>query len=99
MSSASKELLPFQLPEQITEANWEQLHKVLAVYIQQLLDKNTAQLMQIFYRLDVNEQVVRQIFAEQDPQSWADLLATEVLKREQKRLYYRSLYKNKDLSE
>jgi hypothetical protein len=91
----SEELLPFTSPEQITDENWNELHGVLVGYIQHLLERNHSQLMQIFYRLDVSEQAVQQIFSTQPPHTWADFLATEVLKREQKRLYWRNFYRDK----
>lgn len=93
-------LLPSPLPDSIGEENWEKLHRQLSQSIGALLQKGELErLMQIFYRLDVSEPVVQRIFKTQPQELWPELLATEMLKREQKRLYYRNLYKNTDHSE
>ncbi|SFC64209.1 hypothetical protein SAMN05421780_107205 [Flexibacter flexilis DSM 6793] len=93
-------LLPSPLPDRIDQENWEKLHLHLSQSIGALLQQGELErLMQIFYRLDVSEIIVQRIFKTQPSELWPELLATEMLKREQKRLYYRNLYKNADHSE
>jgi hypothetical protein len=73
----------------------EDLLKTLSIFIEQLLNSNPERLWQIFYRLDIDEQKVKQALADRQQHLNFNIgieLAKLVIEREKLRLYYRNLY-------
>jgi hypothetical protein len=73
----------------------EELLETLSAFIEQLLKSNPERLWQIFYRLDINEQKVKQALVNQQQHMNFNIgieLAKLVIEREKLRLFYRNLY-------
>lgn len=66
----------------------ERLRKV----INHLLDNDFSQLLTIFYRIDLKEETVKRILTNSPPHEMAQLLAEEVVKREEQKIISRNQY-------
>lgn len=80
------------LPENEMEA-MNELRKVLTARIAHMLDHDFELLMQIFYRIDLNENKVKEAIALADEPS--EKLAELVLEREMQKAKTRMAYKNR----
>lgn len=86
-----KENLP-----QSAEDGYQKILEYLAKRIAYMLDYEFEQLMQIFYRIDLNEQKVKQAITSADSPS--EKLANLVLEREMQKAQTRLAYKQKNRS-
>lgn len=60
----------------------KELHTILKRRIEELMDKNPERLMWILYRIDVNEQKVKQALAENDSRDYSDVIASLIIARQ-----------------
>jgi hypothetical protein len=74
----------------------EDLKNWLILRIGDMLQHQGERLMQAFYRLDISEDKVKDIFANHLPVFWPELLAGLVLEREKQRAAWRLKYQEKD---
>lgn len=75
----------------VTRANTEsELLKALTAVLNYLLEKDFNNLLNILYRIDVDEQKVKEIFALEAPV--APELAKAILERQKQKIFYRTSY-------
>jgi hypothetical protein len=89
--------LAIQLPE---EASMDRLRRLLAVYINDLIEKNFQQLVNILYRLDVSEEKLKQML--QSKYEDAGLIITDlIIERQNQKLESRKKFQQqqKDIDE
>jgi hypothetical protein len=89
--------LVIQLPE---EASMDRLRGLLAVYINDLIEKNFQQLVNILYRLDVSEEKLKQML--QSKYEDAGLIITDlIIERQNQKLESRKRFQQqqKDIDE
>ena len=72
----------------------DRLTTELTQVVRYLLDHDFQRLLNALYRIDVSEQKVKEILSQAHPDQLAAELATEILKREQQKLYYRMKYQS-----
>ncbi len=72
----------------------EDVKKVLAERIFYLLEKNVEYLVQIIYRIDLNQEKVDNIFANESKESISGLLADAIIERQLKKVQTRMKYKS-----
>ena len=82
------------LDQTASNSNEAELLAFLTLHMAQLLEKKPGSLKQIFYRLDVSESKVAQVFGTKPESDWALELARLVLDREKQRLFWREHYRN-----
>ena len=83
--------LAIQLPE---EVNMDRLRSVLAVYINDLIEKNFQQLVNILYRLDVSEEKLKQMLHSKHED--AGLIITDlIIERQNQKLASRNRFQQK----
>lgn len=78
------------MPNQTT---YNELHQRLTECVVYLLLHHMEQLLQILYRVDVNEQLTKAAFAQNDPQKIAPELARLLIERELKKAETRLKYR------
>jgi hypothetical protein len=91
---SSKQSLQKYFDDDIKASDHEQLKEWLTSEIVKLLMCNMEKLLNILYRIDVNEKKVKEIFAQSNPKLIAPLLAELLIEREigkaESRIKYRS---------
>ncbi len=70
------------------------LVKKLAFVINDLLDHDMGKLLNILYKIDVNEQRVTKIISEESPENIGHEIALLVVKREKQKVLTREKYRN-----
>jgi hypothetical protein len=73
---------------------YDLLHQYLASRILELMNKNLEQLMNVLYRIDLNELSVKEIFRLTDEQIIAEKLATLVIARQKMKAETREAFRN-----
>jgi len=68
------------------------LRDFLRKQIGYLMDKEFNKLINIFYRLDIDEKKVKEVLTLASPESIVDELVSLVLEREKLKIYYRQKY-------
>lgn len=76
-----------------TQPNYEQLHQRLTECVVYLLIHNMERLLQILYRVDVDEKLTKAAFAQNNPQQIAPELARLLIERELKKAETRLKYR------
>lgn len=71
---------------------YESLKKQLAYIVQHLLDTNPNHLLNALYRIDLNEDRLKKVFAECLPESIADNIATLIIDRQIQKIIIRAKY-------
>ena len=85
----------FQLPEnelQLQEQRLDELEHKLASIINNLLSNDMTRLMNAFYKIDLDEQIFKQIITNAAPDEIGLMLSREVIKREMKKVETRKKY-------
>jgi len=72
----------------------EQFLLVLQNQVSHMLLFEFEKLMQILYRMDINEGKVQTIINFQTREQWPDAIARLILEREKERIFWREKYKN-----
>jgi hypothetical protein len=93
--SLQKELA-IPLPD---EESSQQLHAVLAAYVNGLLNKNFEQLVNLLYRLDVNEYKLKKLLKDNPETDAALLIADLIIERQLQKIRTRNEFKRKDKDE
>ena len=70
------------------------LIKKLTVVINDLIDYDMSKLLNILYKIDVNEQQLKQILSEEQPENIAHEIAKLVVYREKQKVLTREKYRN-----
>lgn len=79
--------------EIIVENSWDEMKKDLAAFINVLLNKDFERLLQGLYRIDVDEEKVKEILNVRSPEFIADDLAQLILERQQQKAITRMQYR------
>lgn len=74
----------------------EDVKRVLAERILFLLEKNVENLVQIIYRIDLNQEKVDNIFSTESKSDIADKLSDAIIERQLKKVQTRMKYKNEE---
>ena len=84
-----------QIEETISERSSEEQRKVLVTFIDDLLRNDFNRLLSILYRVDISEEKLKRMLAEnKDTQvRSAELIAQLLIKREQEKIISRAKYK------
>jgi hypothetical protein len=79
----------------------EQLKKYLTSKIKELLDTNYEKLLNILYRIDVNEGKLNELFGSKNRDYIPESLAELIIERQLQKIKFRNAYrkKNKEISE
>ncbi|MBS1573757.1 MAG: hypothetical protein JST09_00520 [Bacteroidetes bacterium] len=83
----------------LPEESSRQLRPVLAAYINQLLDKNFEKLINLLYRLDVNENKLKQLLKDNADIDAALLIADLIIERQLQKIRVRNEFKKKETGE
>jgi hypothetical protein len=78
--------------ENLPSSNLEALHYKLARVILHLLQSDLSRLLHILYRVDVNEQSVKEAMIADDPEIIAERISKLVIKRELQKAELRQRY-------
>lgn len=70
----------------------EQLLALLTPIIHQMLNRNFERLLQICYRIDLDEQRLKEILHHADPESMSKELAQAIIQRQMKKIEIRRRY-------
>jgi hypothetical protein len=70
----------------------EQVQKILSHFIRQLLDKNFERLLQICYRIDLGEEILKGILQESEPEKISMDLAIAIWERQKLKIKIRRMY-------
>lgn len=70
----------------------EDLENYLCPIIKYMLDAQFEKLIQIFYRIDLGEALVKKILSESDPENIALDFTKAIIERQLKKVYYRKKY-------
>lgn len=84
----------FELELTTESISKEELLNIIRKTVQHYLDNDLNHLLNILYRIDVNEAIVKTILSTASPENIADALAEEILNRELKKAEYRLKYNN-----
>lgn len=84
----------FSLPEIKEKITEEELIEILSPLISQMLDRDFERLLQICYRIDLGENVLRKILHESEPDLMAFDLAQALFKRQVQKIEIRRKYQN-----
>jgi hypothetical protein len=81
--------------------NLEQLKKYLTSRIIELLDRNYEKLLNILYRIDINEDKLNDLFGSKNRDYIPEHLAELIIERQLQKIKFRNAYreKNKEISE
>jgi hypothetical protein len=71
------------IPEQ---AKMKELHNLLSGYINQLIEKDFQRLIQLLYRIDVNETKLRQILKENPDKDAAPIISDLIIERQTQKI-------------
>jgi hypothetical protein len=71
------------IPEQ---AEMKELHNLLSGYINQLIEKDFQRLIQLLYRIDVNETKLRQILKENPDKDAAPIISDLIIERQTQKI-------------
>lgn len=99
---SAKEMLEKQLDVNYTEKHLvsrEALIAWLSAHIVYMLQHEMEKLLQLLYRIDVNEKKVKAAFAQSNPGMIAPAIAELILDRELQKAQSRFAHKNKDAHE
>ena len=100
MSAESIESILHQLSTQSVFLKKEELHQQLTDYINYLLINDFSKLIQILYRVDVNEQKLKQLLQENPKTDAAVLIADLLLQRQEEKIKAKKSFDaNDDISE
>jgi stress response protein SCP2 len=92
IQSINKELA-LALPEQIS---MEQLRQQLAVTVNHLIEKDFQQLVQVLYRVDVNERKLKYLLQENVGEDAAAIIADLIIERQLQKINSRSQFGQRD---
>jgi uncharacterized protein YjgD (DUF1641 family) len=93
---SSAQSLQKYFDDDIKASNYDQLKEWLTSEIVKLLLNDMEKLLNILYRIDVNEKKVKEVFAQNNPQMIAPILAELILQREIQKAVTREEFRNKD---
>jgi hypothetical protein len=79
--------------EPISSPSWEELNAELKKFINHLLNNDFERLLQGLYRIDVNEERVKEILNVEPPETIADKLTDLILKRQRQKAITRMQYR------
>jgi hypothetical protein len=99
---SAKEMLEKHLDVHVAEKNIvsrEALIGWLSAHIVYMLQHEMEKLLQLLYRIDVNEKKVKEAFAQSNPAMIAPTIAVLILDRELQKAKSRLAHKNKDVHE
>ena len=92
---SSAQSLQKYFDDDIKASNYDQLKEWLTSEIIKLLMNDMEKLLNILYRIDVNEKKVKEVFAQNNPQIIAPLLAELLIEREMGKAETRIKFRDK----
>ncbi|MEJ8804203.1 hypothetical protein [Pontibacter sp. H249] len=95
ISSATTRLQSLFEVENLPVSNLESLHFKLARVVLHLLNTDLAKLLQILYRIDVEEKAVKEAMIADDQEMIAERIARLILKRELQKAELRQKYSSR----
>ena len=78
----------------LIESSEEEILSRLEKVIGYLLDKDMEKLLNTLYRIDVNEQLVKEIFSREQPEFLAFTLSKAILDRQKEKIKFRNQFRN-----
>ena len=93
--SSINESLQLRLPSQIGR---EELHRMLTTHINTLLNSGLEKLINLLYRLDINESKIRESLSDNVGQDAAPLIANLIIERQEEKIKSRQQYTRRDQS-
>lgn len=84
--------LAIELPEKISR---EELEAKLSVFINDLINHNFQQLVQILYRIDVNESKLKKLLQDNPQQDAGNLIARLIIERQLQKMKLKQEFRNK----
>lgn len=72
----------------------KELEEALTSIIHHLLDQDIARLMNIFYKIDLDENIFKSVIASENAEKMSQTLAKEVIKRELQKVKTREQYRS-----
>jgi len=94
-SIACSQSLQKYFDDELKASSMSQLHDLITQRIVYLLLNDMEKLLNILYRIDVNEKKVKNAFAQNDPKKIAPLLAELVIERELEKVETRKRFSKK----
>jgi len=88
----TKSIQELEIPEGDDIRNWDSLLIAIQRQVAFMLKNQTERLMQILYRLDVQESKVKMVFQQETPDKWAGKIAILIVQREKQRQMWRNHY-------
>jgi len=89
------ESLQLSIPSQIGR---EELHRMLIDYINTLLSSGLEKLISLLYRLDINENKIRESLSDNVGEDAAPLIANLIIERQEQKIKSRQQYTRRDQS-
>ncbi len=93
---SSAQSLQKYFEDDVKASNYDQLKEWLTSEIVKLLLNDMEKLLNILYRIDVNEKKVKEVFAQNNPKIIAPILAELILQREIQKAVTREEFRNKN---
>lgn len=84
--------LAIELPEKISR---EELEAKLSVFINDLINHNFQQLVQILYRIDVNESKLKKLLQDNPQQDAGNLIARLIIERQLQKIKLKQEFRNR----
>lgn len=93
--SGINESLQLSIPSQTGR---EELHRMLTSYINTLLNSGLEKLISLLYRLDINENKIKESLSDNVGQDAAPLIANLIIERQEEKIKSRQQYTRRDQS-
>ena len=77
--------------------NFEELKKFLSGKIRILLEEKFDSLVNLLYRIDVEDKKIEEVFSRKEKENVPDLIANLIIERLLQKIYYRRMYKEGNL--
>ena len=93
-------LISHEFPEVLEKYSEEDLENYLAVYINELIDKDFNKLVNLLYRIDINEQKLKIALQNEDKTiSSSKTIAKLIIERQLQKLEFRKKFSKKKIEE
>jgi hypothetical protein len=83
------EELLFEVPQYLSTEEWKAKRAAIETYIAALIERNFARLLEILYRVDINEMRIKTLLADTSDTNSATLITNLIIERQLQKLAFR----------
>lgn len=73
----------------------EELHQKLSLYINHYIKNNFQQVINMLYRIDINEDRLKKLLHDTPDEDAANIIASLIIERQQQKIAFKNNFKNK----